>query len=371
MKRILHVFGKLDRGGAETMIMNLYRKIDRNNLQFDFVVHTEEVGDYESEILKYGGAIYRVPSYRGNNHFQYVQAWKQLLDEHPEFEIVHGHVRSTAAIYLYMAKHRGKITISHSHSTTSGNGFSAQIKNILQLPIRYIADYMVAPSEAAAIWLFGKNVVNKSNFFVLKNSIDAKLYTYNESTRLRIREQLNIENKFVIGHVGRFHQLKNHEFLIDIFYEILKKNKDSVLMLIGDGELYSIIKNKVSLLGIKDQVLFLGKKENVYDYYQAMDMFVFPSYYEGLGLVVIEAQAAGLKSIVSSRIPKEAYLSELVVPLSLDLSVESWSEAILNNKDYLRLNTFKNIEEQDYDIDSNVDFIQTFYLKLSMDSNNN
>lgn len=364
MIRILHVFGKLNRGGAETMIMNLYRNVDHTQIQFDFVVHTEEIGDYESEILEYGGIIHRVPSYNGKNHLQYVSTWNKLFNNFSEYNIVHGHVRSTASIYLYISKQRGLITISHSHSTTSGSGMIANIKNIMQLPIRYIADYMVAPSEEAAIWLFGKKVLKKPNFFIIKNAIDTKKYVYNVAVRSKIRKKLNIENKFVIGHVGRFHELKNHKFLIEVFNQILQYNKDCVLVLIGEGELYQKAKEKVDSMGITEQVLFLGKQENVNDYYQAMDIFVFPSYFEGLGLVVVEAQAAGLKCIVSDSIPKEATISNLVVPLSLEKSLSYWAKLILENKNYYRSNNLQMVIDHHYDIKENAQFIQNFYKDI-------
>lgn len=371
MIRILHVFGKLDRGGAETMIMNLYRNINRRKIQFDFVVHTDDVGDYEPEILKLGGKIYRIPKYKGTNHFQYVQVWKKLLDQHPEYEIIHGHVRSTASIYLYVAKQKGRITISHSHSTTSGKGFSSNVKNLLQKPIRYIADYLVAPSYEAAVWLFGNKVIKKSNFFIIKNSIDAKKYVYNEQVRTKIRKELSIDDKFVIGHVGRFHQLKNHEFLIDVFYKVLKEQKNSILLLIGEGDLYSELRKKVQKLGIDEQVIFLGKKENVYDYYQVIDIFVFPSHFEGLGLVAIEAQASGLKTIVSTQIPKEAFVTDLIHSLSLKLPAKRWAEIILKNQNYKRKDTFSDILAHHYDINDNSHFIQEFYYKLLLDNERN
>src|SRR5690625_2672586 len=147
--RILHVFGGMGRGGAETMVMNLYRKIDRSKIQFDFIVHTQNKCDFDDEIELLGGRIYRVPRYNGKNHFQYKRAWHKFLMNHPEYKIIHGHVRSTASIYLKIANSYGLITISHSHNTSSGKGFSAIVKNIFQYKIRYIADYLFACSQTA------------------------------------------------------------------------------------------------------------------------------------------------------------------------------------------------------------------------------
>ena len=159
--RVLHVLGKLHRGGAETMIMNLYRKIDRTKVQFDFVVHNDEVEAYEAEIIELGGMIHRVPKYTGLNHLKYVDSWKKLISNHQEYQIIHGHVRSTAAIYLKICKEYQRKTISHSHNISSGKGISALVKNIYQYPIKYIADYFLAPSTLAGEWLFGKEILSK------------------------------------------------------------------------------------------------------------------------------------------------------------------------------------------------------------------
>lgn len=361
MKRILHVFGKLDRGGAETMIMNLYRNIDRNQVQFDFVVHSDTVGDYEPEILQYGGNIFRIPRYRGYNHREYVKSWKRLFEKHPEFKIIHGHVRSTAAIYLGIANRYDRITISHSHSTTSGKGFSANIKNLFQLPIRYIADYLLAPSEDAAIWLYGREVIHKDNFLIIKNAIDSKKFIYDKFKRKDLRINMNINDRLVIGHVGRFHQVKNHSFLLDVFKEVLALEPESILILIGDGELFSDIKAKARDLGIDEYVYFLGKKDDVYNYYQAMDIFVFPSFYEGLGLSVVEAQASGLPCIVSTGIPIEAEISNMVKTLSLDDEASKWAKEILAHRSYIRENMYEVMLEEKYDVKENAIFIQRFY----------
>ena len=169
--RILHVLGSLTRGGAQTMIMNLYRNIDRDKVQFDFIVHTNKKYEYDDEVTSLGGKIYSFPSYKGKNHFGYKNAWKSFLVNHPEYKIIHGHVRSTASIYLKIAKQYGLNTIAHSHNTSSGNGISAFVKNTLQFPLRYIADNLFACSEYAGTWLFGKNVQRKKNFYILNNEI--------------------------------------------------------------------------------------------------------------------------------------------------------------------------------------------------------
>ncbi|MBV1817956.1 glycosyltransferase family 1 protein [Clostridium cochlearium] len=362
--RILHVLGALNRGGAETMIMNIYRNIERSKIQFDFMIHTDKECDYNDEIIKLGGKIYNVPRYSGSNHFNYKKAWDSFFNIHPEYRIIHGHMRSTASIYLKIAKKHRLITIAHSHSTSSrGNKFEQLVKNIMQFPIRYIADYLFACSDEAGKWLFGRNVLNKSNYKVIKNAIDIEKYTFNEVKRNEIREILGIEDKFVVGHVGSFTYPKNHKFLISVFYEIQKKYKDSILLLVGDGEIRPYIQKHIDDLGINDKVKLTGVVGNVNDYMQAMDVFVFPSIFEGLGIVAIEAQTSGLPCIVAETIPKEAYVTDLIKSVSLKEPVDIWAETILKYiAVYERRNTYKQIKCSGYDIFETAKWFEEFYL---------
>lgn len=363
--RVLQVFALMNRGGAETMIMNLYRNIDRTKVQFDFIVHTNKACAYDDEIKNLGGKIYRVPRYNGKNHLQYKRAWNKFFQEHPEYKIIHGHVRSTAAIYLRIAKKYGLITIAHSHSTSSGNGFSAIVKKVLQYPIRYTADYLFACSKSAGEWLFGKKACKGDNFFVFKNAIDAKKFIYNKEIRERKRKELHIENKFVIGHIGRFHLSKNHTFLIDVFKEIYDRNENSVLVLVGDGELRSSIEKKVNDLRLSGSVIFTGVRSDVPQLLQAMDVFVFPSLYEGLPVTVVEAQAAGLPCFVTEAIPREAYLTDHVYSISYKQSAKHWANEIL--KYYIlfkRKNSLSQIKSQGYDVLSTAKAIEDFYFQI-------
>ncbi|SJZ87871.1 glycosyltransferase family 1 protein [Garciella nitratireducens] len=361
--RVLHVFGRLDTGGAETMIMNVYRNIDRSKVQFDFIVHTKEKCDFDGEVKHLGGKIHRIQQYIGRNHFQYKKAWHNFFRQHPEYNIIHGHMRSTAAIYLKIAKQYGLTTIAHSHSTSSGSGFSAIAKNILQYPIRYISDYFFACSENAGKWLFGKQILRSNKFFIVKNTIDSKSFVFNKLVRLKKRKEFNIEDKFVIGHIGRFSYPKNHMFLLDIFKEIHKENENAILMLVGDGELRQQIERKIIDLNLLDNVIFTGVRSDVPELLQAMDVFVFPSLYEGLGIVTIEAQAAGVPCIVADTIPKEAYVTDLIKPICLKESAIIWAENILKytNK-FKRRNTYEEIKNSGYDILETTKWLQDFYM---------
>lgn len=362
--RILQVFGKMNRGGAETMIMNLYHNIDRSKVQFDFIIHTNEFCDYDCEISSLGGKIYRVPRYNGKNYFIYKESWNNFFQKHTEYKIIHGHVRSTASIYLKIAKKYGLITISHSHSTSSGSGFPAIVKNILQYPIRFTADYLFACSKSAGEWLFGKKACQSDNFFVLKNAIDTAKFTFDKNIRIQKRKELKIEDKFVIGHVGRFTTVKNHIFLIDVFRAFHDKNAKSVLLLVGDGELRQSIEKKVRDLGLSDNVIFTGVRSDIPDLLQAMDVFLFPSLYEGLPVTLIEAQASGIKCFVSDSVTEEVKITNQVEFVSLEQSPENWAEEILKYEDgYDRKDTYQEICNAGYDIKDNARWLQEFYLK--------
>ncbi|MDC3416603.1 glycosyltransferase family 1 protein [Aquibacillus salsiterrae] len=360
--RVLQVFAQMNRGGAETMIMNLYRNIDRSRIQFDFIVHTEDECDYDEEIKTLGGTIHRVPRYTGKNHFQYKKAWFDFFRFYPEYKIIHGHVRSTASIYLKVAKNYGLTTIAHSHSTSSGKGVTAITKNILQYPIRYTADYLFACSKSAGEWLYGKGASSKNNFYVLSNAIDAVKYIYDENIRLEKRKEFQIENKLVIGHVGRFSPPKNHTFLIDIFKTVHDKNENAVLLLVGDGEQRSLIETKVNELGLYDNVIFTGIREDIPELLQAIDIFLFPSIYEGLPVTLVEAQASGLPCVISDRITEEVAVTNSIRFISLEEKVEYWAETVLEiSSSYKRDNNYLNIVESGYDIKSVTKWYAEFY----------
>lgn len=364
--RVLQVFALMNRGGAETMIMNLYRNIDRTKIQFDFIVHTEEECAFDNEIKFLGGNIYRVPRYIGKNHFQYKKIWNKFFSEHREYKIIYGHVISTASIYLKIAKKYGLITIAHSHNTSSGYGFSAIVKNILQYPIRDIADYLFACSKSAGEWLFGKNACKSDNFFVIKNAIDTNKFIYDEKVRAKKRLELKSEEKFIIGHIGNFLISKNHEFLIDVFKIVHDEYEDAILLLIGDGELKNFIELKVSNYGLKDCVLFAGSRSDIPELLQAMDVFLFPSLFEGLPVSLIEAQAAGLPCVISDKITDEVMITKnLVSFISLNEPEKTWAGKVFEyNQSFDRKDMYDEIVESGYDIKTTSKWMQDFFLKM-------
>jgi len=360
----LQCFGIMGRGGAETLIMNIYRNIDREKIQFDFVVHREKNAAYDEEIFDLGGNIHRVPKYNLSNHFKYKKAWHNLFKNHGTWPIIHGHMFTTAAIYLKIAKKYGLTTIAHSHNTSTGVGFSAIIKNLLQYPIKYNADLYFACSKAAGLWLFGEKICKKDTFFILNNAIDTKKFVYDEEIRIKKRTELSVEDNFVIGHIGSFMTQKNHKFLIELFDKVHSKNNNTLLLLIGDGGLRLAIEDKVKNLGLTNNVIFTGSRSDIPELLQAMDVFVFPSLYEGLGIVAVEAQTAGLHCVVSDSVPKEAYITELIEKASLRDSADVWVDKILKYANgYERIDTSIQIKAKGYDIAETAKWLEEFYLK--------
>lgn len=364
--RVLQVFGKLNRGGAETMLMNLYRQIDKDEINFDFVKHTEEECAYDNEIYSLGGKIYSIPRYKVYNHFQYKRAWNKFFREHKEFDIIHCHVRSTASIILKIAKKYGLITIAHSHNTSSGKGISSVIKNILQRRIRYISKYYIGCSKQSAEWLFGKKIANSDKCIVLNNSIDTKKYMYDESVRNDVRKELGIKNKeILIGNVGRFAYAKNHKFLIDIFEQICNLNKNYKLVLVGDGELKAKIQNYVTEKGLDNKVIFTGVRKDVNRILQAVDLIIMPSIHEGLPVTLIEAQCNGLKCYISSNITDEVCLSEKnIIKISLDDNALVWAEKVIGTDNIKDKEGYKNVIRKGYDIENTTRIIERFYKNI-------
>lgn len=365
MIRILQVFARLDCGGAETMLMNLYRQIDRSIIQFDFVVHTDDVCFYDEEISGYGGKIYHCPKYIGKNHREYVQWWNRFLSNHKEYKVIHSHVRSTASIYLRIAKKKGFITIAHSHSTSSGSGVDAVVKSIYQFFIRFYSDYCFACSKKAGIWLFGKRKVNSKSFFLLKNAIQIEKYIYNSDVAIKKRKELGIkENCLVMGNVGRFNKEKNHKFLISVFSEILKYGINANLLLIGTGKDLEYIKKIVRMLKIEDKVYFLEKRADVNELLQVMDIFVFPSLFEGLPVSVVEAQAAGLPCFISDKITDEIAITNLIKKIKIDGGITPWVERIRRFKPIKRKNMYQVIKNSGYDITTTSKWLTDFYKNI-------
>lgn len=360
--RVLHVVGSMQRGGAETMIMNYYRRIDRNKVQFDVVVHTTEPCAYDAELRQLGGRIFACPRYCLLNHGRYLAWWKQFFASHPELDIVHGHMDSTASLYLRQARNAGRVTIAHSHSTNSRSGLVKDtVKYLLRRQLPRQAEYCFACSREAGEWLFGKAAAGRVQLF--PNAIDTRQFAYSPERRALWRQKLGLEDRFVVGHVGRFEKVKNHAFLLEIFRELYALQPRALLLLLGDGELRPEIENKVAALGFQSAVRFAGVQPNVYDWLSAMDIFLLPSLYEGFPVVCVEAQTAGLHCIVSDLIPRAVDVTGLVEFVDLRTHPRLWAEKC--HVDKVRKSYADSIRAAGYDIADNAAWLEAFYQKAA------
>lgn len=369
--RILHILGNTQLGGAESRIMDLYRHMDRSVVQFDFVVHSKEEGYFNEEIRKLGGRIFRVPRFRVLNYFSYCRAWKKLLQEHrdadgrSEFHMIQGHMTSTAAIYLPIARKCGiETTIAHARSAGVDKGLKGILTRFLRRNLSKKADYLFTCSELAGISVFGKKAVEQGRTRFLPNAIDCQKFAPDPLVREKIRRELGIENCYVIGHVGRFHYAKNHEYLLRVFAELVKrKTRDYVLLLLGEGNGMEDIRILSRELGIGDKVYFLGNKSNVNDYYQAMDYFVYPSRFEGMPGTIVEAQTAGLRCLMSDTICKEVIATELVTTRSIREDPGLWADEIEQHLQYQRSSRVDEMRELGFDVHGQAVLMTDFYTK--------
>lgn len=366
VKRILQVVGRMNRGGAESLLMELFRNIDRNEIMFDFMVHTEEECAYDEEIQRLGGRIYHVPRFTGVNFIPYVKAWKLFFNEHDEYKIVHGHIGSSAAIYLAIAKNNGCYTIAHSHNTTSKyeKGFKSIIYQCFSYPTRYIADYFFGCSKEAGLDRYGKKKCNSNNFSVLHNGIDVSKFAFNKDIREKLRMSYHLDNRFIVGVAGRITEQKNPFFIIEIFHEIKKLNKNAFLLWCGDGELRGGIEQKIKEYRLENDIELVGAVSNVNEFMQAFDIFLFPSLWEGLSISLIEAQTASLPCFISDVLSQEGDLTNLIHRISLKKSANEWAKIILSESNSDRCNQSDIIKKNSYDIDSSVNMIRNFYLDV-------
>lgn len=323
--RILQVLGRLDRGGAETMVMNLYRHMDREQLQFDFVIHTEDECDYTQEVEKLGGRIYSVKPFCASTALEYRKQWRLFFREHPEYRMIHGHMRSTASLYLAEAQRAGLVTIVHSHNTSSGSGISAVVKDVLQYPLRYQADYLFACGRRAGEWLYGKKACTGPRFRLLPNGIETDRFRFQSELRAKKRHELGIgDEELVFLHIGRMEEQKNHRFLLQIMKEIERMERKSRLLLCGCGPLEGELRAQAAA-----DVCFLGVRDDIPALMMASDAMIFPSLFEGLPVTLVEAQAAGLPVLMSDTVTDEVILTDLVQTMSLRESAHLWAQQAL------------------------------------------
>jgi len=361
-KKILEITGSLNCAGIETLLVNVLKKIDRSKFNIDFLVVADKKYFYTDDVLKCGSKIYTYPFkkvYKFLIPFFFLKEIFVLLQN--KYDAVHCHFYFSSGIVLFLAWLCGvKKRIVHSHTERemfAPKIFKKLFTKIMQKIIDVFATEKIACSQNAGIALYGE----KTDFKIVNNGIDVEQFKFDSQIRKNTRKKLNTEDSFVLGHIGRFVELKNHDFIIDIFNEILKHKNNSVLLLVGEGPLEDKVKEKVNTLKIEDKVKFLGVRNDVNEIYQAMDTFLFPSKFEGLGLVAIEAQCSGLPCFISDCIPKEVIVCNTTT-VSLNKSANEWANIILEKtKDFKRTDTSEQIINSGYDFDNTINSFAKLY----------
>lgn len=355
----------MNRGGAENALMNYYRHIDRTKIQFDFLLTDPAKSHFEDEIIKMGGKVYRIPPLSILNPINYFRGLNKFFKDHPEYKIVHSHTSSKSVFPLYIAKLHGvPIRISHSHNTQSEGGLKGLIRNTLMPLLKFVATDFLACGVKAGIWLYGEKYVRQGKVRVVRNVIEAELFKFNRDVRDRIRHQLGIlDDTFVIGHTARFNYQKNHPFDVDLLVELKKLFPNTIIIEIGLGVeegLSDLAINK----GVYDDFIFTGVVPNVYDYEQAMDAFILPSFYEGLPLSIIEAQVSGLPCFTTKdAVSEECSVTELVSYIPLEKGAKVWAEMIFASKGKVRKDYLNEIKAAGYDANTSASDLLEFYLR--------
>jgi len=335
MVRVLQVLGGLNRGGAETVVVNWLNNVDRSEIQFDFLVYGDEKGDYEDEVQRLGSKVIHIPL-PSSNYYQFYKDVKRVLIEEGPYDVVHVHTLFNSGFVLKAAYNSGtKIRICHSHSTHNREGkktnpFVWFYEFCMRIwIIRYATDYLACGIEAGA-FLYGKNFFAR-NGEVIYNGILAENFQFSAPQRELVRNRLAIpKESLVIGHIGRFTEVKNHDFLLDVFLEFIKESPDAKLLLVGQGPLQKHVEKRVSDANVMDQVIFTGLSDDVISYLQAMDIVVFPSLFEGLPMALLEAQANGLPCLASDSISQEIKILDTFTFISLSQGKDKWSLCIKN-----------------------------------------
>lgn len=366
MVRVLQIVSSMNRGGLETYLMEIYRKLDKSKIQFDFLVHNENEGAYEKEIRELGGKIFRVCS-RRKNIVKNISDLEKFFKEHQEYKIVHMHESSMSYITpLVVARvHKVPIIIMHSRNNAVTTG---KMSIILHYFHRLMQNYFITDffsiSYEAAVWMFGKRKANSGKVRILKNGIDTDKFRFDSIIRAKMRNELGYDDEnIVLGHVGRFSKQKNHVFLINIFTEIHKIDKRYRLLLIGNGAEKEKIKKMIYSRNLNDFVIVIDAISNVNDYYNSMDIFVLPSLFEGWGRVLVEAQCNGLPVIATEgTIPQSVKILDTFK--FVKLNDEDWTNAIIKMMTKRTTNSEIEIKNNGYDIKNNADELQTFYLDV-------
>lgn len=362
MKKILQIVGGLQIGGLENVVMNYYRNIDRTKFHFDFLVYGDNKGDYEDEAIRLGGRVLRIPA-PSEGYYRFYKNLKTLIKSEGPYDIIHSHTLFQSGIIAYCGYHlQVPKIVTQSHSNQK-NKKRTIMKRLYQTIMRkflkkYSNDYL-AVSKEAGNFLYGRNFFEVHGK-IINNGIDINKFSFNPQIRQEIRKKLNITNETVIGHVGTMNEVKNQSYLVKLLPHLLKRDQKFVMILVGEGPNLVDLKNLSKSYGIQSKIIFLDKQTDVSKILQAIDIFVFPSLYEGLGMALLEAQAASLPSIVSENIPNKAIVNSNVKVIPLR-DIDSWIESILDYRNYNRMNQEILLEENGFGINTTIEQLTKIY----------
>lgn len=362
--RILHENVIMDPGGIETQLMRIYRNIDKSKVQFDFLLHRTQKGAFDDEIREMGGRIYYAEPFNPFHHLKYLNSMRSFFREHPEYKIMIAHAE-LALCPLKVAKEAGvPVRICYSHNGRFAFSLKRCFMDYETLFLKKYCTDMFAVSELAARYTFGDKAVDEGKVRLIKNGIMVEDFIFDKEIREVKRRELGLQDKFIVGHVGRFMQQKNHMFILETFAKFHDLRKDAHLILIGEGRLEDEIKNKIHALGIADSVTLLGRRMDVNQLMKAMDMLLFPSLWEGFPNVAIEAQASALPVYMSENITKEANFSPFSHRLSLDDGPEAWAKRMYDDSliPVERIDMSETMREQGYDVVATAKWYEDFYL---------
>jgi glycosyltransferase involved in cell wall biosynthesis len=361
--RVLHVVTQMNRNGLESRIMDLYRNIDRKKVQFDFFTHRNTEGEFDKEIKELGGVIYYNSKLSPFTFVNYISRLNNFFDK-KNYEIVHSHLNAASTWILWVAKSHGiDVRIAHSRNSGIERNWKSLFKIFSKLFINYTATHRFACSLQAGKWLFGKkNIQNLDTFKVIPNAIDTRKFTFSDSARKNTQKTLQNLGTLSIVHVGRLTYQKNHAFLLEIFNEILKIKPNAKLYLIGDGELKLELQEIVKKLNMMNKVVFLGSQKNVGEILQAMDVFIFPSHFEGFGTAVVEAQCIGVPVIASDSLPKEVKLTPILEFMNLKESASIWAKKAVEFSEIKRVGYEKEVNLSGFDVTTSYHAMEEFYI---------
>ena len=364
MVRVLQVVTYMEKGGIENMLMNFYRKIDRTKVQFDFLIHDPNRAEFEDEIESLGGRIYRTPERSLKNFGNYLKGLDEFFRQHTEYKIVHSHMNTLSVFVLRAAKKNGvPVRIAHSHIANDDDGLKGKVKNLLKSQLAKSCTDFFACGEEAGRYMFGDKLFERGKVCIVKNGVDCEKFSFDETQRENIRSRFGFENSLVLGNVASFQERKNQIFILNMLSQLKKSGINTRLLLVGDGETRALLESEAKRLGIEKDVVFAGVVSDVYNYVQAMDIFVFPSVSEGLPLTIVEAQANGLTIFASDAVSSESDLTGLVEFLPLSLGADGWAEKIKESIPFSRQDKTEKIKEAGYDSETSAKFLENFYLE--------